>query len=137
MEGRRLCPLAPRSNDVSSEQTTGTTPQQELAQTRARADLLMALYAHVAHDLGRVTGERDGLRAERDQARRELDQARSELDQARREASSEVQRLNNALGQREARIAELQQHHAALLDSRSWRVTAPLRMLGDLFKRVF
>jgi hypothetical protein len=109
---------------VSSDQTTSTTPQQELAQTRARANLLVALYAHVAHDLEQSTRERDRLRGEVDQARDELAQARSE-----------IQRLNNELAQSAARDMELQQRHAALLDSTSWRVTAPLRALGRLIKR--
>jgi hypothetical protein len=116
-------PSAPRSNDVSSEQTT-TASEQELAQTKARANLLMALYAHVAHDLERSTHERDSLRGELEQARGDLASGRSEL-----------RRLNSELGQSEARATELQQRHAALLDSTSWRVTAPLRALGRLVKR--
>ena len=121
---RRWLAVAPRSNDVSSEQTPNTASEQELARTKARANLLMALYAHVAHDLERSTQERDSLRGELEQARGDLASARSEL-----------QRLNSELGQSEARATDLQQRHAALLDSTSWRVTAPLRALGRLVKR--
>lgn len=101
---------------MSSEQTASTT-QQELVRTEARANLLVALYAHVTHECDRV-------REERDQARVELAQARSE-----------IERLGNELGQSAARATELRQRHAAFLDSTSWRVTAPLRALGRLFKR--
>jgi hypothetical protein len=109
---------------VSSEQTTNTASEHELARAKARANLLTALYAHVAHDLEQSTRERESLRDERDQARRDLAHARTEL-----------QRLNNELGQSAACATELQQRHAALLNSTSWRVTAPLRALGRLVKR--
>lgn len=92
-------------------------PEQELAQTRAKANLLVALYAHVTHDLEQLLRERDSLRSELDQARGEATHMRAE-----------VQRLNNELGQSDARATELQH-------STSWRVTAPLRALGRLLKR--
>ena len=99
-------------------------PEQELAQTRAKANLLVALYAHVTHDLEQLIRERDSLRGELDHARGEAAHMRAE-----------VQRLNNELGHSSARATELQQQHAALLNSTSWRVTAPLRALGGLLKR--
>ena len=102
---------------MSSEQTPNTASEQELAQTKAKANLLVALYAHVVHDLEQSTRERDSLRGE-------LAHGRSEL-----------QRLNNELAESAARATELQQRHAALLNSTSWRVTAPLRALGRLVKR--
>lgn len=111
------CLSAPRSNDVSSEQTSNTASEQKLAQTKAKANLLEALYAHVVHDFEQSTRERESLRGE-------LAHARSEL-----------QRLNDELAESAARATELQLRHAALLNSTSWRVTAPLRALGRLVKR--
>jgi hypothetical protein len=108
---------APRSNDVSSEQATHTASEQELAQARAKADLLVALYANVTQDLEQSTRERDGLRGELAEAR------------------NEIQRLNDELVRGAARATEQQQRHDALLNSTSWRVTAPLRALARLIGR--
>jgi hypothetical protein len=115
---------APGARTLSFDQTADTASEQELAQTKARANLLVALYAHVSDDLERVTRERDQLRGDLEQARGDLAHARSEL-----------LRINIELGQSEARSADQRQRHATLLDSTSWRVTAPLRALGRLVKR--
>ena len=96
---------------------TSTAPEQELTQAKARANLLLALYANATHDL--------------EQSKRECDDVRGELAQAR----GEIHRLSNDLGYVTARTTELQQRHASLLNSTSWRVTAPLRALGGLIKR--
>jgi hypothetical protein len=102
---------------VSSEQTASTPPQEELAQTKARANLLVALYAHATHDLERVTRERDDVRGELAHAR------------------TEIQRLKDELAHSAVRAKQQQQRYAALLESTSWRMTAPLRALVRLFKR--
>jgi hypothetical protein len=102
---------------VSSEQTPNTASEQELARAKARADLLAALYAHATHDLEQVTRERDDVRGELARAR------------------NEIQRLNDELERSALRAKQQEQRHAALLDSTSWRLTAPLRAFGRLVKR--
>jgi len=102
---------------LSSEQIADTAPEQELARAKARANLLLVLYTHVTQDL--------------EQSKRECDSLRADLADARRA----IQRLDDEVGHSAARATELQQRHAALLDSTSWRVTAPLRALGRLIKR--
>jgi O-antigen chain-terminating methyltransferase len=116
---------------MSCEQTDSTAPELELAKIKARADLLLALYTHVAHDLEQAQSERERLRDERDQARGELVHARSEL----RRFNDDLHLARVELGQGTLRAAEMQQRYEALLSSTSWRLTAPVRALVRLVKR--
>ncbi|WP_218510127.1 FkbM family methyltransferase [Variovorax sp. dw_308] len=48
---------------------------------------------------------------------------------------AELQARTAFLEERDARAAELEKHNAALLRSRSWRITAPLRAISRIAKR--
>jgi hypothetical protein len=76
---------------MSPERTDDTASELELAKINARANLLLALYAHVSHDLEQ--SERSTLLA-----------------------------------------TELQERLDDILNSTSWRLTAPLRALARLVK---
>ena len=96
---------------MSAEQTD--TPSLARAKAQARSDLLFALYTHAAQDLEAVQHDRDRLLGELVDTQR---------------------RLADSLGE-VRRLTEIEQRHAALLGSTSWRVTAPVRALGRLVKR--
>ncbi len=50
--------------------------------------------------------------------------------------NGQIASLNQALGERDRLVASLSQVREALLASNSWRVTAPLRSLGQLLRRI-
>jgi hypothetical protein len=85
----------------------------DLTRLQARSDLLLALYMHAARDV-------EALQTDRDRRLAELIDTQDKLAQA----LGEIRRLT-----------EIEQRHAALLASTSWRVTAPIRTLGRLMKR--
>jgi septal ring factor EnvC (AmiA/AmiB activator) len=136
---------------MSPERTDDTASELELAKIRARANLLLALYAHVSHDLEQSHSERDSLRGELDRTRAELDQARGKLGRVQGElqhARGELERVHGELSRRDndlhlSRVelgrstllaTELQQRLDDILNSTSWRLTAPLRALARLVK---
>lgn len=96
---------------MSANQTARAAP--DLAKLQARSDLLLALTMHAAHDVEQVRRERDRLLAELVDTQGKLAQALGEI----------------------RRLTEIEQRHAALLASTSWRLTAPVRTLGRLLKR--
>jgi hypothetical protein len=96
---------------MPANQTESAAP--DLTKLQARSDLLLALYMHAAHDVEQVQTERDRLLAELVDTQGKLAQALGEI----------------------GRLTEIEQRHAALLASTSWRVTAPIRTVGRLLKR--
>jgi hypothetical protein len=108
------------ANTISSE--------REMARAQAKINLLLALYSHVAHDL--------------EQKRTEADRLGLELGALLGDARAEVERvhgqLNQTMNERDrlaVRADELLQQHEAVLNSASWRVTAPIRALTRVLKR--
>jgi septal ring factor EnvC (AmiA/AmiB activator) len=114
------------------------TSDRETARASAKANLLLALYSHVSHDLEQTRAEADRLRLELGAVRGEFDQTRRHLGEAR----AEVERVHGQLNQTTnecdrlaVRIAELQQQLDALVNSTSWRITAPIRALTRVIRR--
>jgi hypothetical protein len=92
---------------------------------QARVDTLQHHAANLEGELGRVHREAAALQSERDALQSERDALREEAGHLRT-----VQEALRAEGDAAA-------HHVeALLSSASWRITAPLRALLDLFQRV-
>jgi len=114
---------------MTSEQANSMTSGRETARLQARANLLLALYSHACQDLERVRLETDRLcREVRQQADRQLAEMRAEVDRVHRDTGSELHRLAE-------RAAQLQERLDAVLNSTSWRMTAPLRVLSRLIGR--
>jgi len=111
---------------------------RETARAEARANLLLALYSHVSHDLEQTRAEADHLRLELGAVRGEFDGTRRHLGEARAEVERVHSQLNQTMNERDRlalRVAELQQQHDAIVASTSWRITAPIRALTRLMKR--
>ena len=111
---------------MSSEETS--TLSQQLAHAKARADLLLGLYAHASHDLKIAQQECDRLHQELAQVQKERSHS---LDQMQ----AQLARVEAELARSAAYATELEAQRLALLASSSWRVTAPIRALGRLAKR--
>jgi hypothetical protein len=133
---------------MSSAPASSTTSDREMAKLQAKANLLLALYSHVAHDLEHTRAEAAEARTEADLLRRQLADVRREFEQAHRhlgEARADVERvhgqLNYMLQERDRlmvrahELEQLQQQHDALLNSTSWRITAPIRAVARIAKR--
>lgn len=111
---------------------------REMALAQARTNLLMALYAHVSQDLEQTRAEADRLRLELGALRGEFEQACRHRDEARAEVQRAHGQLNAAQNERDrltVRTAELQQQHDTVVNSTSWRITAPIRALTRAMKR--
>ena len=113
---------------MSSEQSNSTVSGRETARLEAKANLLLALYSHASHDLERTRAEAARLRGELTEAHTARDQARMEVERVRGEMGTELNRLAG-------RTAHLQEQHDAVLNSTSWRMTAPIRAVTRLMRR--
>ena len=123
---------------MPSEPPNTTASDRETARLEAKANLLLALYSHASDELERTRAEADDLRGRwaeaenlRRQLRAELEQAREELERVHRklgEARHECDRLTE-------RASQLDKRHQAVLNSTSWRMTAPIRALAGVMKR--
>lgn len=112
---------------MSSEQSNSTIAG-ETARLQAKANLLLALYSHASHDLERTRGEADRLRDELAGARTARERARMEFERVLGETRHELNRLTE-------RAAQLQERHDTVLNSTSWRMTAPIRAMTRLMRR--
>src|SRR2546423_796684 len=119
---------------MSSGQVHRMSSDRETARTQARANLLLALYSHVSHDLEQTRADGDLVRSHLSDTRREfeaqLSAVRSELELARKEVERlhwQLHETNNERQRVSERLAHLEQEHAAVLSSTSWRITAPIR----------
>jgi hypothetical protein len=110
----------------------------EVTRAKARANLLLALYSHVAHDLEQTRAEADRLRLELGALRGHFEETRRHLGEARAEVEGVHSQLNQTMNERDrlaVRVAELQQQHDAVVASTSWRITAPIRAVTRVMKR--
>ena len=126
---------------MSSAPASSTTSDRAMAKLQAKANLLLALYSHVAQDLEHSRAEVDLLRKELADVRRELEQAHRHLGEARADVERVHGQLTHMLQERDRltvrahELEQLQQQHAALLNSTSWRITAPIRAVARIAKR--
>ena len=121
-----------------SEKVNSMPSDCEIATATAKTHLLLALYSHVSHDLERTRSEADRLRNELTDVRRELDQAERQLGEARDDVTRVHRQLHEtltALDRATEGAAQLRQQHEALLNSTSWRITAPIRAVTHVAKR--
>jgi hypothetical protein len=112
---------------VMSEQANGTA-DRAMANVEAKANLLLALYSHAAHELELIRAEADRLRGELADVRRDFEIA----DKARKDVERTYLKFHE---QMTGRVAQLEQEHAAILGSTSWRITAPVRAAVRMVKR--
>lgn len=91
----------------------------------------------------RLRGDVEAGRAARDEVRREIETLRSELEQAEKARHMEIaeaERLRKEISQTTqtltAEITAARQRETALLTSTSWKLTAPVRMVRNLQKKV-
>ncbi|MBS3935647.1 MAG: glycosyltransferase [Sulfuritalea sp.] len=94
--------------------------------------------------LNQAVSERDSQIASLNQAVSERDSQIASLNQAVSERDSQVASLNQAVSERDSQIASLNQavserEHCirAILDSRSWKLTGPLRKTVELTRYLF
>jgi hypothetical protein len=113
---------------MSSEQSNSTISGRETARLEAKANLLLALYSHASHDLERTRAESEQLRGELTEAQAGRELARMEVERVRGEMQIELNRLAE-------RAAQLQERHDAVLNSTSWRMTAPIRAVIRSMRR--
>jgi len=115
-----------------------TISDREMARAQAKTNLLLALYSHAAHDLEQKRAEADRLELELGALRGQFEQTHRHLGEARAEVERVHGQLNQTMNGRDrlaARADELQQRHDAVLNSASWRVTAPIRALTRVLRR--
>jgi hypothetical protein len=110
---------------MSSEQPNSRVSGRETARLEAKANLFLALYSHASHDLERVRAEADRLRGE-------LTQAHTAREHARMEFERVLGETRRQLDLQTERTAQLQEQHDAVLNSTSWRMTAPIRAVTRL-----
>jgi hypothetical protein len=120
---------------MSSAAASSTTSDREMAKLRAKANLLLALYSHVAQDLELARAE---ARIEADLLRRQLAGLHGELESAQQQhaharaerdsARQQVERLTSDLAHR-------QRQYDVILSSTSWRITAPVRAVARIATR--
>jgi hypothetical protein len=126
---------------MSSAPASSASSDREMAKLQAKANLLLALYSHVSHDLERSRVEVALLRKELADIRRECEQAHRRLGEARGDVERVHGQLNLLLQERDRlavrahELEQLQQQHDALLNSTSWRITAPVRAVARIAKR--
>jgi predicted RNase H-like nuclease (RuvC/YqgF family) len=128
----------PETDGVMSEPANKVTSDHEMARAQAKTNLLQALYSHVSHDLEQTRAEANRLRLELGALRGEFEQTHRHLGEARAEVERVHGQLNHTLNERDrltVRIQELQQQHDVVMNSTSWRVTAPIRALTRVMKR--
>jgi hypothetical protein len=106
-----------------------------MAKLQAKANILLALYSHVAHDLERTRAEArteaDLLRGILADVRGDLESTQQQLAYARAERDAEHQRAEHLASD----LAHLQRQHDVVLSSTSWRITAPVRAAARIAKR--
>jgi len=120
-----------------SEPASRITSDREV-RTQAKTNLLLALYSHVAHDLELRQAEADRLRLELGAIRGEFEQTQRHLGEARAEVERVHGQLNQTMNERDrlaVRADQLQLQHDAVVNSASWRITAPVRALTRVVKR--
>ncbi|HHY27002.1 MAG TPA: hypothetical protein GX523_09725 [Desulfitobacterium dehalogenans] len=87
----------------------------------------------------RAIAERDSAIAERDSAIAERDRAIAERDSAIAERDSSIAERDSAIAERDRAIAERDSAIAerdSIINSTSWKFTAPLRAIMSLFRRI-
>jgi hypothetical protein len=147
-----------RSLESLSEDLAESRAQHELARLQlAEAD---ARAGQLSESLAEERAERDRVEHALHEAQAELERLRVELqavgrqrDQLQRQASAQLRegiakvlppKPSGSMGGRalpqgsrqlRQRIEELEQAHQEMLDSRSWRITAPLRRMSSALRR--
>jgi hypothetical protein len=106
------------------EETDSTISKREMVKLRARANLLFALLSQSNQDIERQRMELQSRDSDLGQLRAELQSRDSDLSQLRTELQS-----------RESDLAHVHEEIRQIVNSRSWRVTRPLRALSRLIGR--
>jgi len=113
------------------EETDSTISKREMVKLRARANLLFALLSQSNQDIERQRMELQSRDSDLGQLRTELQSRDSDLSQLR----TELSQLRTELQSRESDLAHVHEEIRQIVNSRSWRVTRPLRALSRLIGR--
>jgi hypothetical protein len=120
------------------EETDSTISKREMVKLRARANLLFALLSQSNQDIERQRMELQSRDSDLGQLRTELQSRDSDLSQLRTELQSrdsDLSQLRTELQSRESDLAHVHEEIRQIVNSRSWRVTRPLRALSRLIGR--
>ena len=155
LEARRS--LESYTEDLAESRAQHQLTRDELAETEARAGQLSDSLAEERATRERTEHAVSEARAELERMRVELEAVGRQRDQLQRQASSQLREgiakvlpkrpdreASGSMGGRAVpqgtrqlreRIEELEQAHQAMLTSRSWRITAPLRRMSSALHR--
>jgi septal ring factor EnvC (AmiA/AmiB activator) len=120
------------------EETDSINSKREVVKLRARANLLFALLSQSDQDLAWQRKEVQRRDGDLDQLRTELQRRDDDLGRLR----AELQRRDGDLGQlraelqrRDGDLGQMRVELQSIVNSRSWRVTKPLRALIRLTRK--
>ncbi len=128
--------------DVSAQLLSHNLVINELRDDIVAQERYIAEFRRELEDKNGKLAERDQQLAERDQQLAERDQQLAEQNQRLADRDQQLAEQNQHLADRDQQLAEQNQHLAYhkkqiedLLNSYSWRITAPLRLPGYLIRR--
>lgn len=122
--------------------TEASRAETDVLKLEARANLLLALLSHARQELQQQKDlfqdhleHRDSRISELDNEVRRRDGRISELHDEVRRRGGQIDELKNELARLRATERNLKMTVAALMQSTSWRITAPLRAMGRAVKK--
>ncbi len=121
-----------RHDSVSA--ALGPSGMSHEMQISSLKEALIKLTQMVIAYLKQSLTDRDGEVAKLNQSLADRDGEVAKLNQSLAERDGEVARLNQSLAERGGEVARLQKEVSVLYSSTSWRITKPLRLVGDIIR---
>ena len=124
---------------VAGDDEAPRIPTRALQRTREDLDNLLIVAEAAAAKLHQQLVQHEQRLAERDKRIAELAEQLVQVSEANKQLETALDQQNHRydkdVAELRAAMKALEQVHQALLDSRSWRLTRPLRWLGSLLSR--